>query len=163
MPIPNHNKSASISADMRVLYIDDDRVNSLLFRETCRLAGCVEFESALSGAEAMELVTNWRPDLLVIDLHLPDTDGYRLLKAMREGLGTPLVPAILCTADEAALVEGPAKAAGFDGCWTKPVEVQAVIDELKRRNQQHQSNAAAMTSAAHPASSQGNWVPGAPS
>ena len=153
MPIPNHNKSASISAEMRVLYIDDDRVNGLLFRETCRLAGGVELENVLTGQEAMELVTNWRPDLLVIDLHLPDTDGYKLLAVLRGLLGAPSVPAILCTADEAALVEAPARSAGFDGCWTKPVEVKAVIDELRRRQTEHQLSAASAAEV--------SWAPGA--
>ncbi len=119
---------------MRVLYVDDDRVNSLLFRETCRLAGDVEVETAVTGAEALELVQSWLPDLLVIDLHLPDTDGYRLLPALRARLSLPNLPAILCTADEAALVQEPARAAGFDSCWTKPVELQSVIDELTRRS-----------------------------
>ncbi len=119
---------------MRVLYVDDDRVNSLLFVETCRLAGDVEVETAVTGAEALDLVAHWVPDLLVIDLHLPDTDGYRLLADLRQRLQAPGLPAILCTADEAALVQAPARAAGFDDCWTKPVELQAVIDELTRRN-----------------------------
>jgi CheY-like chemotaxis protein len=119
---------------MRVLYVDDDRINSLLFIETCRLAGRVEVETAVTGAEALELAQAWRPDLLVIDLHLPDTDGYKLLAALRTLLAAPAMPAILCTADEAALVQAPARAAGFDSCWTKPVELQAVIDELTRRN-----------------------------
>jgi CheY-like chemotaxis protein len=119
---------------MRVLYVDDDRVNSLLFVETCRLAGDIEVETAVTGAEALDLVAHWVPDLLVIDLHLPDTDGYRLLADLRQRLQSPGLPAILCTADEAALVQAPARAAGFDDCWTKPVELQAVIDELTRRN-----------------------------
>jgi two-component system, OmpR family, response regulator len=119
---------------MRVLYVDDDRVNSLLFVETCRLAGGIEVETAITGAEALDMVSHWVPDLLIIDLHLPDTDGYRLLADLRHGLRAPALPAILCTADEAALVQAPARAAGFDDCWTKPVELQAVIDELTRRN-----------------------------
>lgn len=115
---------------MRVLYIDDDRINTLLFVETCRLAPGVEVESAASGAEALELAPQWRPELLVIDLHLPDTTGYELLHAMRRALGAPTLPAFLCTADEAQLVEQPAREAGFTGCWTKPVELQKVLDVL---------------------------------
>jgi two-component system OmpR family response regulator len=41
---------------MRVLYVDDDRVNSLLFKETCRYAEGVEVQTADTGAEALELV-----------------------------------------------------------------------------------------------------------
>lgn len=120
---------------MRVLYVDDDRINALLFVETCRFAPGVELETAASGAEALELVQRWAPELLVIDLHLPDTNGYELLAALRGSLGAPGVPAFLCTADEAQWVEQPAREAGFTGCWTKPVVLQVVLDELSRRSQ----------------------------
>jgi two-component system OmpR family response regulator len=119
---------------MRVLYIDDDRINTLLFVETCRLAGGVDVDSAATGAEALEVAQRFRPELLVIDLHLPDTSGYDLLPALRHALGDPALPAFLCTADEAVLVEQPAREAGFAGCWTKPVELQKVLDELRRRS-----------------------------
>ena len=119
---------------MKVLYVDDDRINTLLFVETCRFARGVEVETAGTGAEALEVALRWRPDLLVIDLHLPDTTGYDLLPALRQALSAPLLPAFLCTADEAPLVEQPAREAGFAGCWTKPVELQKVIDELQRRS-----------------------------
>jgi two-component system OmpR family response regulator len=119
---------------MRVLYIDDDRINTLLFVETCRLAGGVEVESAATGAEALEVAQRFRPELLVLDLHLPDTTGYDLLPALRRALGEPALPAFLCTADEALLVEQPAREAGFAGCWTKPVELEKVLDELRRRS-----------------------------
>jgi CheY-like chemotaxis protein len=118
---------------MRLLYVDDDRINALLFVETCRFAGGIEVETAHSGAEAIELVQRWAPDMLVIDLHLPDTLGYELLPALRQQLAAPALPAFLCTADEAGLVAGPARAAGFDGCWTKPVDLNQVLLELQHR------------------------------
>lgn len=121
---------------MRVLYVDDDRINTLLFVETCRLARgiAVEVETAASGAEAVDLAQQWRPELLVIDLHLPDTNGYALLPALRAAVGTAAVPAFLCTADDAADVEAPAFAAGYDGLWNKPVLLNVVLDELARRS-----------------------------
>lgn len=118
---------------MRVLYVDDDRINTLLFVETCRFAEGVEVETAASGAEALELVAEWRPQLLVIDLHLPDTTGYELLPALRARLGAPALPAFLCTADDGDAVAEPARRAGFHGCWTKPVDLQTVLAELARR------------------------------
>ena len=119
---------------MKVLYIDDDRINSLLFVETCRFASGVDVETAATGAEALELAPPRKPDLLVIDLHLPDTTGYDLLPALRQALNAPALPAFLCTADEAPLVEQPAREAGFTGCWTKPVELQQVLKELGARS-----------------------------
>ncbi len=122
---------------MRVLYIDDDRINSLLFVETCRFAVGVETETAASGAEALELVQRWRPDLLVVDLHLPDTNGYALLPALRALLQAPTLPAFLCTADETARVAELAQAAGYDGCWCKPVDLQSILAELARRSERN--------------------------
>jgi CheY-like chemotaxis protein len=119
---------------MRVLYIDDDRVNTLLFVETCRFAPGVEVETALTGAEALERIAHWTPELLVIDLHLPDTTGYDLLPILRARLSAPGLPAILCTADSAQIVAGPARDAGFDGCWSKPVELSVVLNELALRS-----------------------------
>lgn len=120
---------------MRVLYIDDDRINALLFAETCRMADGVEIETAGSGAEALELAASWRPQLLVIDLHLPDTTGCELLPAMRQSLQQPRLPAVLCTADDAADVWSRAHAAGFDACWPKPVDLQQVLSGLARYSQ----------------------------
>ncbi len=118
---------------MRVLYVDDDRINTLLFVEACRCAAGVEVETAASGDEACSLLQHWSPDLLVIDLHLPDTNGFALLPTLRARIGAPSRPAFLCTADEPELVAEPARAAGFDGCWTKPVDLHLVLGELERR------------------------------
>ena len=117
---------------MRLLYVDDDRINTLLFVETCRMAGDIEIETAGSGAEALELVAAWRPQLLVIDLHLPDTNGYQLLAALRQSLNNAQLPAVLCTADDARLVQDQARAAGFNDCWPKPVDLQQVLLGLAR-------------------------------
>jgi two-component system OmpR family response regulator len=123
---------------VRVLYIDDDRVQALLFGEVCRVVGLTDLEVACDGAEALHGLRGawapWLPDLLVIDLHLPDTDGLQLLPALRAALAEACVhaavPAVLCTADEPDLVAAQARAAGFDDCWTKPV-----TPELLRRAQ----------------------------
>lgn len=114
---------------LRVLYVDDDHVNSLLFVEICRMARGVEVKTAHSAAQALELVRRWTPELLVIDLHLPDLDGYQLLRALHSCLDAR-PPAYLCTAEEALLIEGPARAAGFEGCWSKPMDLSAVLAVL---------------------------------
>ncbi len=119
---------------MRVLYVDDDRINALLFEETVRFAPGVEIETAGSGAEALELAPRWRPDLLVIDLHLPDANGMELLSRLRKAAGDAALPAYLCTADDAPERVREAAAAGFIGLWPKPVDLATVIAELKRRS-----------------------------
>lgn len=114
------------AAPLRVLYVDDDRLNAFLFESTCEAVGDLDVVCAASGAEAERLVPEFRPALLVIDLHLPDTDGYALLPRLRQVLGDPALPALLCTADDPHEVRGRALEAGFQGCLDKPIDVAAI-------------------------------------
>jgi len=116
---------------MRVLYVDDDRVNSLLFVELCRMAPGVAVEAAGSGDEALACLERTAVDLLVLDLHLPDGDGFALLPRLRERAGREL-PAYLCSADDPQQLEAAALAAGFEACWTKPLDVPLVLAALRR-------------------------------
>ncbi len=116
---------------MRVLYVDDDRVNSLLFAEVARKAKGVVVEVAGSAAEALEAQERNAADLLVLDLHLPDDDGIQLLARLRHQAGRQ-VPAYLCSADDPSLIEARARAAGFEACWNKPLDVPLVLSALRR-------------------------------
>jgi CheY-like chemotaxis protein len=116
---------------MRVLYIDDDRVNALLFAEVCRLASGVEVQTAFSAAEALAVLDEFAAELLVVDLHLPDGNGIELLPRLRDAAGRAL-PAYLCTAEARDRVEALALAAGFAGCWDKPLDVPQVLAQLSR-------------------------------
>lgn len=121
---------------MRILYVDDDRLNAFLFERLCEAAGGLEVECASSGAEARQCVGDWHPDLLILDLHLPDTDGYALLPLLRDALDAPNLPALLCTADHPDEVRAAAHAAGFDGCLAKPIDLQAIA-RLRDRPIEH--------------------------
>jgi CheY-like chemotaxis protein len=118
---------------MHLLYVDDDRINLMLFESACAMLDGVSVSTAASGAEALDLARTQLPQLLVIDLHLPDTDGPALLQALRQIAGLAGAPAFLCSADEGPEVRRIAAAAGFDGCWTKPVDSQSLRRELARR------------------------------
>jgi two-component system, OmpR family, response regulator len=117
---------------MRLLYIDDDRINTFLFEETCRLSPGLEVRCAHTGQDGLDQAREFRPDVLVIDLHLPDTDGYALLAALRALDGMADRAAYLCTAETPDVVTGPAVQAGFTGIWNKPVLLQDVLTDLAR-------------------------------
>lgn len=117
---------------MRLLYVDDDRINTLLFEETCRLSAELEVRSADCGADAVTVAAEFRPDVLVIDLHLPDTDGYQLLGQLRGLDGLREAPAFLCSAEMVETTIGPAARAGFTGCWAKPVQLRDILADLER-------------------------------
>lgn len=116
---------------MRVLYIDDDRINGLLFEEACRLDDALEVQLAFDGEEAVAIAKECPPDVLVVDLHLPDTDGFALLGVLRDLPECGTLPAFLCTAEEPADVLGRAIEAGYLACWPKPIDVRATLETLR--------------------------------
>ena len=115
---------------MHLLYVDDDRINLLLFENACAALPGLDLSTAANGAEALASARDRPPQLLVIDLHLPDTDGHALLQALRQDARLTDVPAILCSADDPAQLLPAALDAGFRACWTKPVDSQMLRREL---------------------------------
>ena len=115
---------------MQLLYVDDERINLMLFENACAALPGLQLSTAASGAEALELVRGQAPQLLVIDLHLPDTDGLALLQALRTLPGLAQVPAFLCSADDDAALRRQATEAGFAGCWPKPVDIGQLRQSL---------------------------------
>ena len=113
---------------LRVLFVDDDRINAFLFENLCSSLPGVHTRCAASGGEALEAAAEWRPDVLVLDLHLPDTTGTELLGQLRASLGP--VPAFLCSAEEPATLEPMARTAGFTGVWPKPVDEARLLSDL---------------------------------
>jgi CheY-like chemotaxis protein len=68
---------------LRMLYVEDNRINAILFEETMRMRGGIELQVAADGAEALALARRWEPEVLVLDAHLPDMSGYELLARRR--------------------------------------------------------------------------------
>jgi CheY-like chemotaxis protein len=118
------------SSAMHLLYVDDDRINLMLFEHACSVIPGVRLHTAADGSEALASVQAQRPDVLVIDLNLPDINGHDLLRVLRLNGGLPDTPAFLCTADDSATVRQAALDAGFQGCWAKPVDSATLSREL---------------------------------
>jgi len=115
-----------------LLYIEDNSVNVLLVEELVKtLSGlCVVAEGTGAGgvARALEL----RPDVILIDLQLPDFDGFEVLRQLRARPETAATPCIALSAN--AMPEDIARgmASGFDDYWTKPIRFKPFLDALER-------------------------------
>lgn len=119
---------------MRLLYVEDDRLNALLFEAALRHRPQWQLRIAEDGAEALEACRGeWRPDVLVLDAHLPDTTGIELLAKLRALPGLARVPAFMCSADALPDDVQRALASGFDGYWTKPVNFETLLADLDRQ------------------------------
>jgi len=117
---------------LRVLHVEDDRVSLLIFSQVLLGEPRLELRSAEDGAEALALAADasWPPEVLVLDAHLPDTSGHALLARLRALPGLAAVPAFMCSANSAPDDQALARAAGFTGCWPKPVVPAQVLAAL---------------------------------
>lgn len=112
-----------------VLYIEDDPVNRLLMQEILlerRPATRLAF--AEDGATGLARIAEQPPDLVLLDMHLPDMDGHELLRRIRaSGIGTPCI-AMSANAQPDAVAA--ARAAGFESFWTKPIDFMGFLPSL---------------------------------
>lgn len=113
-----------------VLYVEDDAVNILVMQGIVELRPGCQLHVAGTGAEACAFVARQPVDLVLYDMHLPDVTGAALLAQLRTGGLAPHVPAVLVTAESQAEAAELASQGGFDGCWTKPLDVPATLQQL---------------------------------
>jgi len=125
------NNSAALPA-LRVLYVEDNRINAMLFEEALRPYPQIDLAVAEDGEMAMEMAQEQWPDVLVLDAHLPGMSGFEVLRALRTLPQLAKVPAFMCSADAMPEDVARAKDAGFDGYWTKPIDIVAVTTALCR-------------------------------
>lgn len=112
----------------RVLHIEDDPANRLLVRKLLSAAGH-EVLDAETGLQGIRLAEEHKPDLVLVDINVPDLDGYEVTLRLRgmAGLeGTPIV-AITAEGDKETSI-----AVGADGFIEKPIDARAFPDEVTR-------------------------------
>ncbi len=120
---------------MRLLYVEDNRINALLFEEAMRVLGGFDLRVAEDGAAALDLVRAWSPEVLVLDANLPDMSGFEVLRRLRELPSLAKVPAYMCSADAMPEDIQRARDAGFEGYWTKPIEMAILSADLEALRQ----------------------------
>lgn len=104
----------------RVLIIEDDRFNRRLYRDLLQEAG-FSVSLAASAGEGIEAARMQPPDLVVMDLELPDLDGFEATKALRGDPRTANVPVLVVSAHAQQTHEARARAVGADAFMAKPL------------------------------------------
>jgi hypothetical protein len=117
----------------QVLYIEDNPVNVLLVEELVRSVAGLAVASELSGAAGVARAKVLQPDLVLIDLQLPDFDGFEVLRRLRADPATRAIPCVALSAN--AMPEDIARglSAGFADYWTKPIDFTVFLSALKKR------------------------------
>ncbi|SEO56670.1 chemotaxis protein CheB [Aquisalimonas asiatica] len=107
---------------LRVLYVEDNPSNMALAREIFRREASVELLEATDGNQGVVMAAAERPDLILMDLHLPGMTGQQALEALRADSRTAGIPVIAVTAD--ALYDEATAEAGFNDRLTKPLRIR---------------------------------------
>lgn len=112
---------------LRVLLVEDNADNLALVREVLERRGSVALETATSGAEAVERARHAPPDLILLDVHLPDMDGDAVLDRLDADPATAEIPVAVITADATAAVRQRLRRHRVAAYLTKPIDVRHLL------------------------------------
>jgi two-component system cell cycle response regulator DivK len=110
----------------QILVVEDNEKNMKLFRDVLEAKGYRVLE-ARTGTEAIELAAEHGPDLVLMDIQLPDIGGVEALERLRAVEHTASIPVVALTAQAMDGDRERFLAAGFDGYMSKPVDIAAFV------------------------------------
>ncbi len=114
-----------------VLIVDDSEKNRKLARDVLRAAGLRTLEAG-NGAEGIALAGKHLPDVILMDLHLPDMDGTDATRRLGDGSRTARIPVVALSAMPLESDADRFLAAGFAGYLEKPIDVRGFADQVRR-------------------------------
>jgi two-component system cell cycle response regulator DivK len=115
---------------MKILYVEDNDDNVYMLKNRLTRAGFTVVV-ATDGTQGVAMATSERPDLILMDLTLPDIDGKEATRRIKADPATQRIPVIALTANAMAGDKEQAIAAGCDDFDTKPVELPRLLDKIR--------------------------------
>ncbi|MDI7775937.1 response regulator [Asticcacaulis sp. EMRT-3] len=120
-------------ARVMVLVVDDNHYMRVIVCTMLRSMGITLIREASDGVDALEIVRDWRPDVIILDLMMEQLDGIEFTKLVRTGSDSPnpYVPIIMMTGhtDRRRVLE--ARDVGINEFIAKPLTARALIDRLR--------------------------------
>lgn len=114
-----------------VLYVEDNFENRILVRRVLQAEGYDVLEST-SAKEALRLLENTVPDLILTDINMPDMDGYTLTAKIKEKEAFQNVPVVAMTANVMRGDKERSLEAGCDGYIQKPIDIDLLPEQVER-------------------------------
>lgn len=113
-------------AKKKVLVVEDNYQNRVLVNDILTMNG-YEIIEAETGAEAITLLAEVRPDVILMDLHLPQMDGVTATRLIKSDARNSAIPVLALTASTLKGDEDKLIAKGFDGYVGKPIDVKELL------------------------------------
>ncbi len=123
-------RHAAPVAGRELLYIEDNPVNATIVRELVGRRRDLHLHVAADGASGVAAARERHPDLILLDMQLPDFDGHEVLRRLRADPATAAIPCIAVSANAMPADIERALAAGFADYWTKPLDFRAFMRSL---------------------------------
>lgn len=114
-----------------VLYIEDNPDNRLLVKRVL-LSEDYELMEATNAFEALRVLENARPDVILMDINMPDMDGYTLTAKIKSLPGFERTPIVAVTANVMRGDKERTLEAGCDGYIQKPIDIDQLTREIER-------------------------------
>ena len=121
----------AIEQRKKILIVDDERLTRAVLQHNVILAG-YDVIVASNGREAMQKIQEVTPDLIVVDLVMPDMNGFEMLRQIRSNEQTMKTPVIVVSALQSQTDIEEAKASGADIYLTKPIKPEEFIKHVKK-------------------------------
>lgn len=116
---------------IKVLLVEDNYMNKVLVREILTLHG-YDILEADTGIEALKVLSTDRPDIVLMDLHLPGMDGITATRIIKSDERFKGVPVLALTASAATKEEEEKLIKkGFDGYVAKPIDVKVLLETIQ--------------------------------
>lgn len=119
-----------MSARYRLLYIEDNPVNTLVVQELLARRPDIELACEDEGGKGLQRARAWQPHLVLLDMQLPDLDGFAVREQLRQDPSTSGIACIALSANAMPDDIQSALAAGFAAYWTKPIHFQTFWEGL---------------------------------
>lgn len=116
---------------IKALIAEDNAINRELLRELLEAHG-YEVVEACDGQEALQMIEQTRPDILLLDIGMPKLDGFAVLRKVRENPQLAALPALAVTAYAMPEDREKVRNSGFDGYLSKPIDSHLLFEELDR-------------------------------
>jgi len=113
-----------------ILCIEDNPLNVMLIEALVAQRPALELTCEPNGTLGVERAQELRPDLVLVDMQLPDFDGFEVLRRLRAAPATAAIPCIALSANAMPSDIARALEAGFAAYWTKPLNVGAFLASL---------------------------------
>jgi two-component system cell cycle response regulator DivK len=114
-----------------ILYIEDNIDNRMLIRRILTAEG-YDLKEAGNAGEALQMLSLLRPDLILMDINMPDVDGYTLTTQIRAMSGFESVPIVALTANVMRGDRERSLEAGCDGYIQKPIDIDLLPQQIER-------------------------------